>query len=193
MAVNNFSERILAFLKKDIKLKLVVGLGLLGMLMILLSYFNESGAGAPDSPPNNLTATYAAEEYADKLEEKLSGLITQIDGVGRNEVMVTLERGIEYVYAQEEKRATDKTSVGTGEEERETLNLTENVEQNVILVDSEYGRKEALVLTELEPKVQGVVIVCEGADDVLVEQKLTSVVTTALGVTSARVCVVKIS
>ena len=60
-------------------------------------------------------------------------------------------------------------------------------------MDSEYGKKEALVLTQLEPKIQGVVIVCEGAGNIRVEADLTNVVTTALNIPSTRVCVVKIS
>jgi len=60
-------------------------------------------------------------------------------------------------------------------------------------VDTEFGRREALVLTRRPPRVQGVVIVCEGADNILVQEKLISVVTTALGIPSTRVSVVKIT
>jgi stage III sporulation protein AG len=62
-----------------------------------------------------------------------------------------------------------------------------------ILVESGYGSKEPLIRTQLEPKIQGVVIVCEGADNIRVEQSLINVATTTLGISSARVCVEKIA
>ena len=46
-----------------------------------------------------------------------------------------------------------------------------------------------LLLKEITPTVAGVVVVCSGADDVNVRQRVVDVVTTALGTSSNRVCV----
>ena len=43
------------------------------------------------------------EQYAENIEEKLSALISQIDGAGEAKVMVTLECSDESVYAREQK------------------------------------------------------------------------------------------
>ncbi|HHY53268.1 MAG TPA: hypothetical protein GX499_08515 [Clostridiales bacterium] len=180
------------FFSKDVRLKIIVLLGLIGMLMILISQFLSRGAAAPQKPPNEATASFTSEEYIASLESKLQKLVSGIDGVGRAEVMITLESGVEYVYAQEQKRNTDTTRE-PGEDDAILVNQKENVEQTYILVETEYGKREALVLTQKQPKIQGVVVVCEGADDIRVQEKVTSVVTTALGIPSNRVCVVKIS
>ncbi|MGI6403948.1 MAG: hypothetical protein ACOX0K_07035 [Oscillospiraceae bacterium] len=179
------------FFSKDLRLKIIVLLGLIGMLMILISQFVSRGNTAPQKPPDEATASFTSEQYVAALEDKLQKLVSDIDKVGRAQVMITLESGVEYVYAQEEKRNTDTTRE-PGEDAAILVNQKENVEQKYILVETEYGKREALVLTQRQPKVQGVVVVCEGADDIRVQEKLISVITTALGIPSTRVCVVKI-
>ena len=68
----------------------------------------------------------------------------------------------------------------------------ENVEQKYLLIEQD-GEKQPLITTELQPKIQGVVIVCDGADNARVQWDLINVVTTALNISSDRVCVVKIN
>ena len=191
MGLENAGSLLKQFFAKDFKLKIIVLLGILGMALILLSQFADSDSAGQSQPQITGGAEFANLEYITQLEERLQNLISQIDGVGRNKVMITLESGTEYVFAQEQRRNTDTTHPGSGE----ILaggRTQESVEQRFILVDTEFGRREALVLTRIPPRVQGVIIVCEGASNPVVEQKLISVVTTALGIPSTRVSVVPI-
>ena len=192
MELENAGGFLKQFFAKDLKLKVIVLLGILGMVLIVLSQFaddSQTGQGQPQAIHN---AELANQEYITQLEERLQSLISEIEGVGRNRVMVTLESGVEYVYAQEQRRSTDTTHSVSGEIPVGGR-TQESVEQRFILVDTEFGRREALVLTRIPPRVQGVIIVCEGANDPVVEQKLISVITTALGIPSTRVSVVPIS
>ena len=174
---------------KDVRLKIIVVLGILGMLLILLSQFNQQPK-APAGPPEDAVSCFTTE-YIAGLEYRLTELLSQIDGVGRTQVMVTLASGVEYVYARDETRNIDL--VRDGNDEARIIHQTENVEERFILVDTERGRREPLVLKRLQPRIQGVIVVCEGADDIRVEKKVISVVTTALGIPSTRVSVVRIS
>jgi stage III sporulation protein AG len=194
MDLRKFTDGCKKFFSKDRKLKLMVLLGIVGMLLILFSQSLGGGSetATPESGGNSTGTLYTAEEYIAKSEEKLCALITQIEGVGRAEVMVTLENNGEYVYAQEEKRNLDK-NVEPGGEEGDKITSKENIQSSYILVESGYGSKEPLIRTQLEPKIQGVVIICEGADNIRVEQSLINVATTTLGISSARVCVEKIA
>ena len=191
MELENTGKLLKQFFAKDFKLKIIVLLGILGMVLILLSQFAGNDSAGQGQPQVTGNAEFANQEYIAQLEERLENLISQIDGVGRNKVMITLESGVEYVYAQEQRRSTDTTHGGG--EFPVAGRTQESVEQRFILVDTEFGRREALVLTRIPPRVQGVIIVCEGANNPVVEQKLISVVTTALGIPSTRVSVVPIS
>ena len=53
------------------------------------------------------------------------------------------------------------------------------------------GAQKALKVTEVQPIIKGVVVVCDGGDDPTVQQNVVSAVTTALDITSVRVCVIK--
>ena len=53
------------------------------------------------------------------------------------------------------------------------------------------GEEEALAITEVQPTVKGVVVVCSGGDDPEVQQRIINAVTTALNITTKRVCVTK--
>jgi stage III sporulation protein AG len=195
MDLRKFTDSCKKFFSKDRRLKLMVILGVAGMLLILFSQSLGGGSDTamPESAGEGAGTLYTAEEYIAKTEEKLCALITQIEGVGRAEVMVTLENNGEYVYAQEEKRNLDKNVEPGGDGQSDKITSKENIQMSYILVESGYGSKEPLIRTQLEPKIQGVVIVCEGADNLRVEQSLINVATTTLGISSARVCVEKIA
>ena len=94
--------------------------------------------------------------------------------------MITLEKDAEQVYATEEKKST-KTDGDTMDDDAET---------NYILVKDSDGSQKALKITEVLPVVQGVVVICKGGDDPQLQQKITDAVTTALHISSARVCVI---
>ena len=104
--------------------------------------------------------------------------------------MVTLENGVEYVYATQQTVNTDREEGTNGNSS--TLNQRDDTEESIVIVETENGR-EGLLVTELQPTVKGVVIVCEGGDQPLVQQRVTDAVTIALNISSKRVCVTKLT
>lgn len=119
-------------------------------------------------------------EYTDALQQELQELLSKISGAEDASVMITLEKDAEQVYATEEKKST-KTDGDTMDDDAET---------NYILVKDSDGSQKALKITEVLPVVQGVVVICKGGDDPQLQQKITDAVTTALHISSARVCVI---
>jgi len=163
--------------------KIIVIAGIVGVALILLSEFMPKAA-------KQTVKQATTEEYAAALESRLTGLIMNIGGAGKTQVMVTLENGYEYVYASEERVNTDKT-----EDTNDTGNRLQQRDdtENRLVVIGGSGGEEALIRTEILPTVKGVVVVCEGGDQAIVQQRITDAVTTALGVTAKRVCVIKYS
>lgn len=170
------------------RVKLILAAGILGILLILLAPTGRQKERQTEAPAPQ-AATDA--DYAAQLEDKMYRLVTSIEGVGRAQVLVTLENGVEYVYASAEKKNTDVTQDFSGEEVRK-LHEKDNSESSYILVDGSDG-KEALVRTRLEPTVRGVVVVCDGADNIAVQARVISAVTTALDISSAQVCISKMA
>ncbi|HCR43024.1 MAG TPA: stage III sporulation protein AG [Ruminococcaceae bacterium] len=159
--------------------KIVIFAGFAGILLIFLSSLIPSGksTGASESP----SYSAAAQEYETRLESSLTGIITQIEGAGSAKVMVTLEQTEESIYATEDKKS-GQTASGQSEE---------SSEKTYLLVKNDDGSESALAVTQVQPVIKGVVVVCDGGDDPAVKQNIVNAVTTALHVTSVRVCVLK--
>lgn len=168
--------------------KAVIFAGFIGIALILLSSLLPKTSGNQGSNSEQC-ATTSSEEYLKQLEEKVQTLVEKISGVGNSNVMITLENGVENVYANSEKKSTDNTTDSSSSGTSKATDKN-NTEQNVVVVDGKDG-KQALVVTQKEPTVKGVVVVCDGGDNLTVVQDVIDAVTTALRITSNRVTVVK--
>lgn len=182
--------KLKALLEGDKKVKVIVLIGIIGILLILLSECVPKAA-QKKSPAGENTAEVSIADYEKALEEKVGTLVSSIAGVGDARVMVTLESGAQNVYATEEKKNTDTTKDYNGNDPKR-VQQKENSEEKYIIVDTVDG-KQALLKTQIQPQVKGVVVVCEGGQDVQVQQRIIEAVTTALDVMSNRVCVTPIA
>lgn len=125
-----------------------------------------------------------------ELELRLTEIVSHIDGAGRTKVMVTMDSTSEYVYAKDTSVRTDTSS--SQENGRVSESSGSSAETSHIIIDGKSG-DEPLVEKQIEPKVRGVIVLCEGADNPVVENRVTEAVKTALGISSSRICVEKIS
>lgn len=154
------------------------------MALILASEF------WPGQKTAGTAAKTTAEDFLEKTEAKLADVVGSIQGAGKCRIMVTLENGVEYVYATQQKVNTDRQEGTDGNSSK--LNQRDDTEESIVIVETENGR-QGLLVTELQPTVKGVVIVCEGGDQPLVQQRVTDAVTIALNISSKRVCVTKLT
>lgn len=179
-------EKASKLLKGDKKVKILFLLGIVGMLFILLSEVMPQKTKAPAADRKVMTA----EEYCDFMQQKIASLVSSIDGAGKCEVLLTLENGVESVYMMDVKTSNDKTQEGKEGADGKIQEKTSS-EEKVIIVDGKEG-EQGLISKEIEPKIRGVVVVCEGGGDVMVTQRVTSAVTTAFHISSARVFVTRL-
>ena len=130
------------------------------------------------------------ETRRETLQQNLENIISSIDGAGKSKVLVTFENSVETVYATEEKK-NKEASEDKAEGEVTRKKETDDCEKKYITIKDGEGTEHALAVTEIEPKVKGVVAICKGGDNPVVKQKVTEAITTALNITSKRVCVIK--
>ena len=178
----------------ETRVKVIVVIGLTAIMLIVFSdRLSGYSSGTVGASAETGQPAYAGqtdyEAYTRQLENRLTELISSVEGAGETKVMVTLECGTEYVYASQQKTtsALSEHSDSGGRSEREEKRTGE---ESLILVDGSRG-EEPLIRKEITPTVAGVVVVCSGADNVNVRQRITDIVTTALGTSSNRVCVTR--
>ncbi|MDD2361916.1 MAG: hypothetical protein PHH84_03010 [Oscillospiraceae bacterium] len=176
-------KRLPDWIKSNMGRRILIVIGLIGILLIGLSTF------LPDGKKEKATSgktVKTAEEFVAETEERLTEIIGSIEGAGNCRVMVTLENGVEYIYAVEQDINTDR------QEDSNRISEREDNRESVIVVDTENGR-QGLLVTEIQPTVKGVAVVCKGGDQPLVQQRIINTITTVLNISSKRVCVTKLS
>lgn len=177
--------------ENDVWRKVILILGFVGIALIFFSgIFQNRDSRAANAPAEEEPVKTTAQEYAQQTEKNLTELIGSINGAGSVKVLVTLERNTQYVYATEEKKTTQSTQ---DQAANATVKNQENDsrETKYILVKGADGSQQALAVTQVEPIVKGVVVVCEGGNQPAVQKDIIDAVTTALNLSSARVCVIK--
>jgi len=123
------------------------------------------------------------------LEERLEAILGKIEGVGDVSVTLVLKTGPEFEYAtnvssNERKIEENDTSGG----ERITTETTSD-DQLVLVQAASMGGQEPVIIKEMKPEVEGVLVVAEGAVDPLVKAKLSRAVQTVLGIPAHTVSV----
>lgn len=167
--------------------KIIIILGLVGIALIFLSGFLKEREASPVVAEESKMTT---EEYTASLQKSLTELISGISGAGEAKVLVTLENSVRFVYATEEKQNSERREEKSGEESVKQQENTDSEIKYITIKDSD-GTQHALAVTEIQPTVKGVVVVCPGGDNPMVQQRIICAITTALDISSKRVCVTK--
>ena len=114
-------------------------------------------------------------------EKDIKQIVKGITGSNNVTVVVTLESGMRYKYADvTEGASTDKT-------EDNTISSSSELKQGYITVKTADGGEDALLVTTQMPEIRGVAIVCLGGDNEIISEKIENTVTAALNITSQRV------
>ncbi|MDO4944109.1 MAG: stage III sporulation protein AG [Ruminococcus sp.] len=162
------------------KTKFLFIIGIAGMLLILLSELipDKETANQVNESQSAVTQGDETELYKQQIQTELTELLTKIQGVGDCKVMVTVEGTTEYVYAENISRYNDTDN------ER----VSDKYENNIVFTEKD-GEKQALVKKIIKPQINGVVVVCEGGGNVQVSERVIKAVSTALNLSSGKICV----
>jgi len=134
----------------------------LGILILLLGNLLPEEHTEPEE-------TYSVQYYTEMLENRIQNLCTSVYGVTEATVLLTLENGSEYVYAQN----TEANTAGSKT-------------WDYVIVSRGEG-EEAVLVTEIYPSVRGVAVVCTGGDSAGVQQVITELLSASLGISSNRI------
>ena len=175
--LNQMGEKLLPLARRYRALLVV----LLAGILLLASGGIFAGGRTQDAAETD-TAPAAGEQgfSLSAFEEELNEKLAAIEGVGRVELMLSLEQTEEAVYAVN-TRQTD--SSGSGQSFESDL---------TVVSDGSYGEKPVTV-KRLLPTFRGAVVLCDGADNAGVRLAVTQAVTTVCGIGSDKVTVLKMA
>ena len=155
------------FIKKNAPMLVI--LFLLGIIFLCLSEYDSSKS------TGNGSADFDSENYAENLEEQLCSILEKMDGVEDVQVMITLESGARYQISDE-----------TGNAYRFDTYVSSFSLQN----NSEKGNGSR-VIEITAPKIKGVSVVCKGAENISVKERIINLISSTLNLTKNKIYVTK--
>ena len=130
---------------------------------------------------NSAQESMNGQEIITALEKRMSELLSKVEGAGEVDVMIFADSSSEQVpaYNNEQDTRSDEGASGKSSVISETRQLALS------------GNDTPVILKVIVPQIKGVVVVAQGADDILIREQLNNAVCTLLGIPEHRVQILK--
>lgn len=175
-----------------------------GVLLLIIALPTKSGSSSgngtqkqptPQTTQNGTQKTDQGSQqtegdYASSLEQKLEKILGGMSGVGRVRVMITLSSSEELVVEKDIPSTRSNTTENDSEGGSRSIVQSEVKEDTVYRTEG--SDSEPYVVKTLFPRVEGVVVVAEGAGGETAKN-ITEIVQALFGVEAHKVKVVKMS
>lgn len=132
---------------------------------------------------------FSEEEYSVWLEQRLTEVLGQVAGVGEVRVMITLKSSRELVVEREESISRSSTKESDSQGGSRVISQVETGEN--VIYSSEGTSSEPYVIKTLQPEIEGVLVVAEGAGNGTVNRTITAIVQALFDVEPHKVSVVR--
>lgn len=165
------------FTKKHIKLLVVLIVMLVAIILYIGINDNDKVVVSSNTTDDGYLSTL---EYCERLEEKLEGIISQIDGAGNVKVMVSVSGSPEIIYVSDTDNKTSTTTNGS----------TTTTTSSPIIIGSG-SNSSGIIKTETLPDVKGVIVVSSGADKVSIKLDILKAVATLLDISTEKITILK--
>lgn len=133
-----------------------------------------------------------SDTYTKTLEERLKKVLIKVEGIGSVEVMITLKGSKELVLLKDEPYTQESVNEEDGEGgKRDSRSI--NKEENTVLISNGNGESLPYVIQELEPKVEGIVIIAEGGGNIEIIREIMGAAQVLFDVPAHKIKVMKMN
>ena len=154
------------------KYKYAILVLLIGLVLMIIPFGSSKSTSTP--PAQQETVNKISEI---PLEEKLSKLLSNVEGAGKVEVMLTVATGEEVIYQINENKAVSDNS---NSENSSTVTITNS------------DRNEEGLVKQINPKTYlGAIIVCQGANNPTVRLQIVDAVSRVTGLGANCISILK--
>ncbi len=149
----------------------------------------QSGADAFASDGKDAQESGTDRAYAADMEKKLTESLSQIAGVGKVKVMITLKSSQELVV--EKEQPTNRSSANESDSQGGSRITSQAETGDNTVYRTEGSLSEPYVIKTLPPQIEGVLVVAEGAGNGTVNRTIVEIIQALFGVEAHKVQVVK--
>lgn len=152
----------------------------IGAVLLLWPGGKTASDGSGSSAANSQTG--AGESQARDLEAEMEEILGKIQGVGRVDVMLTLQSGSELVLASDTTLRYSGDTKAPDDYDRSS---------ETVVVSGGSGGGDVVVTQEKYPRYRGALVVCDGGGNDAVRLKVVEAVAALTGLGSDRIAVVQ--
>ena len=183
MSFKEFWESI----KKIKHIEIIAAVLVIAVILVLYASTPGSFLSAKtEETPQAISADTAIPEETGELdtEKRLASILSNMEGAGKVDVMITYETGPALVPAMDRNEMQTTSTEQDGERVSQTQQT--DVQERPMTVDGPEG-SEPMVLYQETPEIKGVIVIAEGAGDIEVYMNLERAVMTILNVKADQV------
>jgi stage III sporulation protein AG len=184
MSFKEFWESI----KKIKHIEIIAAVLIIAIILVLYASTPGSflSSGNKDTGENQVSADTAIPEATGETdtEARLASILSNMEGAGKVDVMITYETGPALVPAMDRNEMHTTATERDGESTSQTQQT--DIQERPMTVDGPDG-SEPMVLYQETPEIKGVIVIAEGAGDIEVYMNLERAVMTILNVKADQV------
>lgn len=188
----DYFEKIKSYFSKRGKKKNIqdlISLFIIGLIAVIASSFFTANKGKSTGfgtiNTSNAGSSSTTLSYEDQMKQELKNVLTQIKGAGNVSVMIYFDSSNEEIPAFNQNNSTKVTEENDGSGGKRVIN--ENTTSTTVVTTTDGSGSKPFVEKELKPKISGVIVIAEGADNPDVKYKLYEAVKTVFGIEQYRV------
>ncbi|MBO5208224.1 MAG: stage III sporulation protein AG [Lachnospiraceae bacterium] len=151
---------------------------------------NHKQTSSETDEMESLSSSIEGDSYTVYWEDKLQEALSQIEGAGEVEVLITLKESETKVLEKDIPEEISETQENDAEGGNRTI-TEKRMEETTIYTVNEDGQNVPYVSKIIQPVVEGVVVIAQGGDSMIVKQNIIETIQVLFGVDTNKIRVVK--
>ncbi|MDO5521687.1 MAG: stage III sporulation protein AG [bacterium] len=191
----DFTEKLKRIGLPKIVIVLAVGIIILIVLSDSLSSLTgttKNTKKTTSTSTQNVQNSNQTDEYIETLENRLKQVLMKVEDMGQVEVMITVKSSRESVVLKDQNKEESKT------EEEDSAggsrkNSSSNSEDKTVFQQSESGVSSPYTLKELEPEIEGILVIADGGNNEVMKSEVVAAVQVLFNVPAHKIKVMKMN
>lgn len=184
---------------KKINKSYLLAAALTGILLLVLTIpteekkeVSQQEGGAAVSSGNNTGTESSRDLYRKSLERQLEQTLAAVEGVGKVKVMITLKDTGESIVEKDRTRTEETTEEADGQGLSRKNSAVSSQEASVYIRGGSQ-EESPFVTKEINPKVEGVLVVAEGGENSIVIKNISEAILALFPIEAHKIKVVKMN
>lgn len=145
----------------------------------------QDGSKVLANNSSNIKKDEEQENLQNELERKLETILSKIEGAGKVDVLITYSESSQTIPIYNENSTTSKTE--ETDKQGGNRKIEENSTQKEIIYKENSGEKEPITQKVISPKVEGAIVLAEGANDINVKTNIVQAVEAVTGIATHKI------